>query len=279
MMTDRVEGRTARVALVTGCGKPRGIGGASARMLAARGLTVVAADILPAGVPDAIVPEGAPQGGIDLLAEAIVAAGGVCTTTMGDVSDPSDAQRMVDEVVERYGRLDVLVNAAGAPQGPEFADVAEVPLQAWHDVLRINLTGTFLMSQAAVPAMRANRWGRIVNLSSLAGITGYRRQAAYSASKAGVLGLTRSMALDVARDGITVNAICPGWIHTDRTYSSVRRVDEDVERELERRRGIVPVGRLGTGEDVAATIAFLCSDEASFVTGQHHIVDGGQLTL
>jgi 3-oxoacyl-[acyl-carrier protein] reductase len=268
-----------RVALVTGCGKPRGIGGAVARALAARGVVVVAADMVPQGVPDAIVAADAPPGGIDLLAEQLNESGGVCTTTLGDVSDPADAERMVAEVVEQHGRLDMLVNAAGAPQGAEFTDTADVPLDAWDRILRINLTGTFLMSRAAIPAMRANSWGRIINISSLAGVTGYRRQAAYSASKAGVLGLTRSMALDVARDGITVNAICPGWIHTDRTYSSIRRVDEDVERELQRRREIVPVGRLGTGDDVAATIAFLCSEEAGFVTGQHHIVDGGQLTL
>lgn len=268
-----------RVALVTGCGKPRGIGGATVRTLAARGFTVVAADMMPAGVPDALTAEDGQPGGIDLLAAQVGAMGGTCTTTLGDVSVASDADRMVAETVERHGRLDVLVNAAGAPQGDEFADTADVPLDAWERVLAVNLTGTFLMSRAAIPAMRVHNWGRIVNISSLAGVTGYRRQAAYSASKAGVLGLTRSMALDVARDGITVNAVCPGWIHTDRTYSSVRRVDEDVERELQRRREIVPVGRLGTGEDIAATIAFLASEESSFVTGQHHIIDGGQLTL
>jgi 3-oxoacyl-[acyl-carrier protein] reductase len=265
----------SRIALVTGCGRALGIGGAAARALAASGHTVVVADVAQRGVADASQESGTALGGLDALVAELRGRPGEAAAVIGDVSSPTDTSRMVEEVVDRYGRLDVLVNAAGAPQGEEFADVADVSLEAWERVLAINLTGAFLVTQAAVPAMRSNGWGRIVHVSSLAGRTGYARQAAYSASKAGLLGLTRSVALDVARDGITVNAVCPGWIRTSRTYNSARRVDEDVERELARREARVPVGRLGAAEDVAATIAFLTSEAAGYVTGQTFIVDGG----
>ncbi len=268
---------TDRVALVSGCGRPLGIGGASARMLAKRGLTVVAADIAEQGVSDQNAVDSTPTGGLEQLAAEITEEGGRCSTVLGDVRSEDDVAHMIAQTVERHGRLDVLVNAAGAPQGPEFGDLPDVSLDAWERVIAINLTGTFLMSRAAVPHMRANTWGRIINISSLAGMTGYRRQGAYSASKAGVIGLTRSLALDVAPDGITVNAICPGWIRTSRTYNSARRVDDDVERELRRREGVVPVRRLGTGDDVAAMVAYLASDEAGYVTGQEHVIDGGLL--
>jgi 3-oxoacyl-[acyl-carrier protein] reductase len=125
--------------------------------------------------------------------------------------------------------------------------------------------------------MRPHQWGRIVSVSSLAGRTGYGRQAAYSASKAGILGMTRSIAHDVARQGITVNAVCPGWIRTSRSINSARRVSADVEAELQRRAERVPVGRLGLPVDVAAVIVFLASEAAGYLTGQAIDVDGGLL--
>jgi 3-oxoacyl-[acyl-carrier protein] reductase len=133
------------------------------------------------------------------------------------------------------------------------------------------------MSRAALKPMRANKWGRIVSVSSLAGRTGYARQAAYSASKAGIIGMTRSIAHDVARQGITVNAVCPGWIRTSRSLNSARRVSADVEAELQRRAERVPIGRLGVPADVAATIVFLASEGAGYLTGQVLDVDGGLL--
>lgn len=267
-----------RVALVTGCGRPLGIGGATARVLAQRGFTIVVSDVELHGVPDAVTaPKPDHAHGLESVVDEIRSLGGECTAVLGDVRSEADSRRMVDDVITQHGRVDVLVNAAGAPQGPEFGDIESVSLEAWSTVLDINLTGTFLMCRSVIPHMRSNGWGRIINVSSLAGRTGYARQAAYSASKAGVLGLTRSLAVDVARDAITVNAVCPGWIRTSRTYSSARRVGEDVEKELSRRADRVPVGALGSGDDVANTIAFFTAEESAYITGQAHNVDGGLL--
>jgi len=131
------------------------------------------------------------------------------------------------------------------------------------------------MSRAVVPAMRLGGWGRIVNVSSIAGRSGSPKQSAYSASKAGILGFSRSLAKDVARDGITVNAVCPGATDTSRAQSSARRSAQDIPEELARRAAAIPVGRLGTAEDVAELIAFLAGEGASFITGQAYSVDGG----
>ena len=267
-----------RVALITGCGKATGIGAETARMLARQGVTVVVADVAPSGVAN--LNEQASDDhwrGLPDLVDELVAQGGTASSMVGNVSNEADAQRMVDEAVAPHGRLDILVNNAGAPQGAEFNDIESVPVEAWDSVIAINLRGTFLMSRAALKPMRGNGWGRIVSVSSLAGRTGYARQAAYSASKAGIIGMTRSIAHDVARQGITVNAVCPGWIRTSRSFNSARRVALDVEAELQRRAELVPIGRLGVPADVAATIAFLASESAGYLTGQALDVDGGLL--
>jgi 3-oxoacyl-[acyl-carrier protein] reductase len=247
-------------------------------MLARQGVTVVVADVATSGVANPNEPASDDRWrGLPSLVDEIVAQGGTASSIIGDVSKEADAQRMVDEVVATHGRLDILVNNAGAPQGGEFSDIESVPVEAWDSVIAINLRGAFLMCRAAIPAMRPHQWGRIVSVSSLAGRTGYGRQAAYSASKAGILGMTRSIAHDVARQGITVNAVCPGWIRTSRSINSARRVSADVEAELQRRAERVPVGRLGLPVDVAAVIVFLASEAAGYLTGQAIDVDGGLL--
>jgi len=268
----------SRVAMITGCGKDTGIGAAIARTLSARGAHVVITDAVPTGVNNlSEVSADTKWQGLPSLVAEIEGKGGRALAVTGDVTSEAETQAMVDVAMTAFGRIDILVNNAGAPQGLEFADIADVPLEAWESVLAINLRGPFLMTRAAVKPMRARGWGRIINMASSAGRTGYGKQAAYSASKAGLIGMTRSVAKDVAGHGITVNAICPGWIRTSRSYNSARRVSQDVDAELARRGALVPVGRLGTPEDVAAMAAFLASEEASYLTGQTYDVDGGLL--
>ncbi|MBO0682568.1 MAG: SDR family oxidoreductase [Candidatus Dormibacteraeota bacterium] len=268
-----------KVALVTGCGKRDGMGQAIARTLAATGAVVCVSDRIPTGVLNLRqevvgVGEHASWGGVDSLVEEIGKSGGEAFSTLGDIGSEDDASRMVDQVVERCGRLDILVNTAAAPQGRDRADVEEVPIEVWDDVIRINLRGTFLMSRFAVPHMRRQKWGRIVNISSLAGLTGAPFSTAYSASKAGIIGLTRALSADVAPWGITVNAICPGMVATSRAVIS-QDPNLDVREEIERRGRNIAVGRPGMPEDIAATVAYFASDAASYVTGQALVLDGG----
>ena len=269
-----------RVALITGCGKALGIGRAIAHALSRQGCTVVVTDIDKAGVQNDNAVEGLSPGwtGLESLVAEIEAAGGHASWATGDVSSEPDAARMVETAVERHGRLDILVNNAGAPHGADRGQLETVPLEAWERVMAINVRGVFLMTRAALPAMRRQRWGRIVSMSSVAGTTALPERAAYCASKAAVLGFTRSLSLDVAREGITVNAVCPGSIRTDRAISTtLRQGFNDVEKGLAERARAIPMGRHGMPADIAATVAFLASDGAAFITGQHIVVDGGGL--
>jgi 3-oxoacyl-[acyl-carrier protein] reductase len=273
---------SAQVALVTGCGKRDGMGQAIARTLAAAGAAVVVCDKDPGGVPNRRqekVPGRGEDGwrGVTSLVEEITAAGGTACAELGDIGEPGDAQRMVGAAVARYGRLDILVNNAAAPQGLDRRDIAEVPIDVWDHVLRVNVRGTFLMSHFAVPVMREQRWGRIINVASMAGVVAAPRSAAYSASKAAVIGLTRSMALDVAPWGITVNAICPGLVGTSRAILS-EDPDLDVDAELARRARAIPVGRVGRPQDIAAAVGYLASAGAGYMTGQILVLDGGGMS-
>jgi NAD(P)-dependent dehydrogenase (short-subunit alcohol dehydrogenase family) len=270
---------TGRVALVTGCGKPDGSGQAIARALAQAGATVVVTDRRPAGVPNRrqeIVGSGQPDSwsGLDSLVAEIEAAGGHATPALGDIGDEHDAQAMIDGALQRHGRLDVLVNNAAAPQGLDRNVIDEIPLEVFDDVIRINLRGTYLMCRAAVPAMRRARWGRIINIASMAGVIAAPRSTPYAASKGGVISLTRALAMDVAAWGITVNAISPGALETSRAVLS-EDPDLDIAAEMARRGRGLPVGRVGRPEDVAAAVCFLAGDGASYMTGQMLVLDGG----
>jgi NAD(P)-dependent dehydrogenase (short-subunit alcohol dehydrogenase family) len=268
-----------RVALITGCGKPVGIGNSTARALAAKGVAVVVSDLRPTGVANEFnAPEDtdANWGGVDTLVDDIRKAGGTASAVLGNVSLEADANRMVAEVIERYGRLDILVNNAGAPQGADRNEIENVPVEAWDLTMGVNAKGAFLMSRAAVPHMRKAKFGRIVSLSSKAAFRPGAKRATYAASKAAIVGFTRSLALDLAPFGITVNAVCPGPIRTSRAISTNRReYGDDLETGFRERSKAIPVGRFGTPEEVASMIAYLASDDAGFVTGQAIGVDGG----
>ncbi|MDP6344111.1 MAG: SDR family NAD(P)-dependent oxidoreductase, partial [Alphaproteobacteria bacterium] len=254
-----------RVALITGCGKENGIGAAIARRLAADGFIVVASDVAAAGVDNdhSLQRAGSGWQGLDTLVARIEAAGGKALSLTGDVSIEDDAAHLVARTIEGYGRLDVLVNNAGAPHGQDRGQIEEVPLSAWDAVMGINARGAFLMIRAAVPHMKARGYGRIVSMSSVAGLQALPERAVYCASKAAVIGLTRSLAYDLAPHGITVNCVCPGSIRTDRAISSTLRAGwTDVDAGLAERAKVIPVGRHGRPEEIAATVAHLVSEDA-----------------
>jgi len=269
---------TTRVALITGCGKRDGMGRAIANTLAASGVAVVVTDKAPAGVLNrrqevlGVVDDG--WRGVDSLVGEISSSGGSAMSLLGDISVAEDARRMVDEAAAWRGRLDILVNGAAAPQGLDRQDIEDVPIDVWDFVISVNLRGTYLMSRFAVPHMRAQRWGRIINISSQAGQVAAPMSTAYSASKAGVLGFTRALSADVAPWGITANAIAPGMVATSRSMLSLDPAI-DVDAEVKRRGSMLAVGRPGYPEDIAAAVAYLASEASGYMTGQTLVLDGG----
>ena len=269
-----------RVALITGCGKENGIGAAIAQRLAADGLIVVVSDVAAAGVDNNHAVERAGSGwqGLDTLVARIETVGGSASSLTGDVASEHGAAELVGKTIDKYGRLDVLVNNAGAPHGQDRGQIEEVPLSAWEAVMGINARGVFLMCRAVVPHMKARGAGRIVSMASVAGLQALPERAVYCASKAAVIGLTRSLAYDLSSHGITVNCICPGSIRTDRAISSTLRAGwTDVDAGLAERAKFIPVGRHGRPDEVAATVSHLASEDAGFITGQAIVIDGGGL--
>ncbi len=248
----RLEGR---VAFVTGAG--RGIGAATALRMAEEGARVVLADI---------DTEGCKQVSADvskLGSESLVLS---C-----DVADSAIVQDAMDQAASHFGRLDVLVNNAGVVRDNLIYKMSE---DDWNTVMNVHLKGAFLCSRAAQKYMVQQKYGRIVSLSSTSAL-GNRGQANYSTAKAGLQGLTRTLAVELGQFGITVNAVAPGFIDTEMTRATARRQGIDPEQRIAEASKIIPVRRVGQPRDVANVICFLCSDEAGFVSGQIIYVAGG----
>lgn len=240
------------VALVTGGAS--GIGEATAWAFAARGARVLITDIDD-------------EGG-KTLRRQIEQEGGEAHYVHTDAGEASEVEALVEEGLSAFGRLDYACNNAGI--SGTSAPTADYPIEDWQRVLQINLTGIFLAMKYEIPAMLDSGGGSIVNMASILGQVGFANSAAYVTAKHGMLGLTKSTALEYAQQGIRVNAVCPAFIHTP--------LIEELEADEETREmliGLHPMGRLGRPEEVANLVVWLCSEEASFMTGSAHLVDGG----
>jgi len=209
------------------------------------------------------------------LAEALRSRGGKAIAAIGDVSIAADAERMVAETGEAFGRLDVLVNNAGIQPLDCYYPVDQMPEHVWDRIVGVNLKGAFLMSKYAIPLIRRSGRGCVVNIASVQGLQSMPRVPAYAASKGGMLSLTRNMALDYAPEGIRVVAICPGTIDSELVRAAARAEGGDLDSTLRRFGSFHPLGRLGQPEDIAEAVLFLASDRASFITGEYLSVDGG----
>lgn len=241
---------SGRVALVTG--STRGIGRAIAQALAASGA--------------AVVVTGRDETQAAKVAEEIAASTGAKVVGMGvDISDPKAAAAVIERAEKEMGQLDILVNNAGLTRDNLIMRLKD---EDWDDVLNANLRGAFITSRAASRGMMKRRWGRIINIASVVGITGNKGQSNYAASKAGLIGLTKSIAKELASRGVLANVLAPGFVETDMTAAMTPEARATLA-------GGIPLERLGTPQDIAGIVVVLASDLAAYITGQVIVVDGG----
>jgi acetoacetyl-CoA reductase len=238
-----------RVALVTGGAK--GIGGATALALSYRGAAVA-------------VNYRSSQAAATALSDQIRDMGGECLLVQGDVSNPTEARAVVQRVIDEWQRLDILVNNAGITRDKSLRKMAD---DEWADVIKVNLNGTFYVTSAALPIMVEQKFGRIINITSMSGQTGNFGQANYAASKGGIMSFTKNLALELARYNITANAISPGYTCTDMIASIPSHLMEQVKAKI-------PLGRLAMPEEMAKAVVFLAAD-ADYMTGQQLSINGG----
>jgi len=247
----RLEGK---VVIITGAA--RGQGAVAAELFAKEGARLLLSDVLTEG---------------ERVAAQIASRGGQAIFIQADTSQEADVAKVADQATAAYGRIDVLYNNAGVILGKSFQ---ETTLEEWEHILRVDLTGPFLMSKAVVPHMIKQRKGSIINISSVGGIIGYPAMAAYGAAKGGLVNLTRCMAVDLASHNIRVNVICPGAIDTPMPRKYVEHMP-DKEAVWKQIAEVHLLKRFGTAEEVVHLALFLASDEASFMTGAMIPVDGG----
>jgi NAD(P)-dependent dehydrogenase (short-subunit alcohol dehydrogenase family) len=252
--TSTTEDFTDKVAFVTGAAS--GIGRTTAVAFARAGADVAVADITEEGVQE--------------TARMVEEAGGQATAVRCDVTQAEDVQAALDETVQAFGGLDFAFNNAGVEQ--ERAPLAEITEDEWERSIDTNLRGMFLCMKHEIPLLLEGNGGAIVNTSSGAGVKGFEAQAAYSASKHGVVGLTKAAALDYADSDVRVNAVCPGIIDTSMMDRFTGGTEEGRQEVIDQE----PIGRMGRPEEVANAVLWLCSDAASFVLGEVMVVDGGQ---
>ena len=252
-----------RVVLVTG--GALGMGGDTAFEFARQGASVVVADVnREAG--EGFVARMASEGLRGTFVEA-------------DVAESADCRRVVSDAVATFGAVDVLFNNVGIQPPASYLNVEDTPEEVWDRIVGVNLKSHFLMAKYAIPEMRKRGGGVIINNASVQGLQSQKLVPAYAASKGGILSLTRQMALDSASEGIRVLAICPGTIDTEMVRTIAASEPGSVEDSLRRFGATHPLGRIGTGQDVANVVLFLASDKASFTTGEYVCVDGGYMAL
>jgi 3-oxoacyl-[acyl-carrier protein] reductase len=273
MSSYELSGLDGKVAVVTGAGRMRSIGRPIAVELARAGCDVV---LTGTGRPAERYPDDEKAAGwadIDSVAEEVRALGRRALPVVSDVTDHASVEALADRVLAEFGRVDIVVNNAGAARGEDRKPVVDLSVADWTTVIGVNLTGTFLMSKAfGRRLIEGGRGGCIVNISSIAGKRLPANAAAYASSKAGIQALTACMAQEVGQYGIRVNAICPGVIDTFRMDDLGR--GQGWEEMIAAN---IPLGRAGTGDDIARAAVFLCSDQGGWVTGQSWNVDGGHV--
>tara|TARA_R110001606_G_scaffold216728_1_gene364614 strand:+ start:1300 stop:2139 length:840 start_codon:yes stop_codon:yes gene_type:complete len=271
---------TGRVAVITGASRYSGMGRATALLLADMGASVVVCGRQRSTGSFSPAEIDIGWKGIYSVADEIEGLGGQAMAADCDVTSAADVEALFTQLNDKWGRADIIINNAGAPGGADTKSIAETEDSAWDRSIAANLRGTYLMTKhGAKHIMSGGRGGAIVNVSSLAGRQGYANFGGYCAAKFGIVGLTQQTALELAPFGIRVNCVCPGAIDTDMlaevVEESSNRRSVSPDQILSRMAKPIPLGRVGQPSEIAAVIGFLCSEDASYITGQTLNVDGG----